>query len=484
MSSLTSRFKQLSKDTVIYGLGGALAKSVGFFLLPVYTRVFTPADYGTIEMLSILVSFLTMIMVMGMDSAQSFYFFEQKSNGVQAQARVVSSILQWRLIWGTAVLVVAMLFAPLLNAIFFSGTISWMYFAVAFSVALFNQLMSQSAEVFRLLYKPLKYICITLFHSLGAAALALVLILVFKKGILGFFLGSLIASIFAAILGWWLIRDYLDWSVSYRNWWPKLLRFGIPLVPSGFAMYVLISSDRWFIISLKSPEELGLYAVGAKFASVMALAVHTFRLAWWPVAMDAMQNESEKPLFRVVGRLYLGLGIASAVLLTAISPLLVRIMAAPGFFQAYPVVGILAWYPILYGFSLIVSCGIWKSEKTVFAPVIMGVAAILNIFLNAWWVPSYGGIGAATATAVSFLIWNILAIYISEKFWKVGYDYLVMISQVFIGALACGMILLAYQDEINWVMGCTIAGVSMVLLGASSISTMNLRTAIRLAFGR
>ena len=74
------RLKQLGKDTLIYGIGGILAKSVSFFLLPIYTRIFTPADYGTIEMLTVISSFLSAIMVMGMDSAQSMYFFKFKKN--------------------------------------------------------------------------------------------------------------------------------------------------------------------------------------------------------------------------------------------------------------------------------------------------------------------------------------------------------------------------------------------------------------------
>ena len=74
--SIKSRFKQLGKDSVIYGIGGIIAKGIGFFLLPVYTRIFSPAEYGTIEMLMVLNQFLGALLVMGMDAAQSFYFFE------------------------------------------------------------------------------------------------------------------------------------------------------------------------------------------------------------------------------------------------------------------------------------------------------------------------------------------------------------------------------------------------------------------------
>ena len=40
---------------------------------------------------------------MGMDSAQSFYFFEQREEGRSAQARLVSSIFQWRATWGIGI---------------------------------------------------------------------------------------------------------------------------------------------------------------------------------------------------------------------------------------------------------------------------------------------------------------------------------------------------------------------------------------------
>ena len=119
------RLKQLGKDTLIYGIGGILAKSVSFFLLPIYTRIFTPADYGTIEMLTVISSFLSAIMVMGMDSAQSMYFFKFKKNGKLAQAKIVSAILQWRLLWGISIVLLATLIAPILNAWLFQGKLSF-----------------------------------------------------------------------------------------------------------------------------------------------------------------------------------------------------------------------------------------------------------------------------------------------------------------------------------------------------------------------
>ena len=76
---MRSKIKQLAKDSITYGLGDIACKAILFLLIPVYTRIFIPAEYGSIETITMLVNFLGVFLMMGMDAAQSFYFFEQKS---------------------------------------------------------------------------------------------------------------------------------------------------------------------------------------------------------------------------------------------------------------------------------------------------------------------------------------------------------------------------------------------------------------------
>ncbi|MFX1535016.1 MAG: lipopolysaccharide biosynthesis protein [Promethearchaeota archaeon] len=474
------RLKQLGKDSLIYGIGGVLAKGISFFLLPVYTRIFTPADYGTIEMLTVLNSFLGSILVMGMDSAQSFYFFEQKKQSQDAQAKVVTSILQWRIIWGATIVLIATLISPLLNKHFFNGQLSWEYFAIAFVGTLFAQIMSQSAEVYRLLYRPWSYISVTLGQAMISAAIAITLIVCLGLGILGFFIGMLMGSILAAFFGWWRIRNYLNFSRWHSNWWPRLIKFGAPLVPAGLAIYVLNTADRWFINYYHDQHALGLYAVGAKFAMFIAVAVTTFRQAWWPVAMDAMHSEDGPALYRTIARLYMGVGSACIVILTAMSPYLVRWFTIPAYFQAYPIVGILSWYSIFYGFYLIGAAGIWKSEKTILAPVLSGLAALLNIGLNAWLVPHFGGIGAALATSASFGIWAVLALFVSERLWIVRYDYSIMGMQVALGAVICYVILMMYNQGQSLFPVAIVSTFAIVLLILLSVTRNHLKKAYKI----
>ncbi len=472
-----SRLRQLGKDSLIYGFGGAVGKGISFFLLPIYTRIFTPADYGMIEMMSVIVSLLTAILTMGMDSAQSFFFFEQREEGKQAQKQVVTAILQWRLTWGLGIVAITGAAAPLINTWFFGGQLPWMHFGVSFAGALFATVMTQSVEIFRLLYKPWSYIGIIVSRTVLAAGLTLFFVLALEQGIFSFFLGSAVSAFVLAWFGWIRVRDYLDFSTRYHKWWPRLLRFGAPLLPAGLAIYVMNTADRWFIQHYHGEDALGLYAVGAKFVLLMALAVDMFRKAWWPMAMDAMHSNDGPATFRMIARLFMGLGSAAVVYLAFLSPRLIRWLTAPAYHGAYPIVGVLAWKAVFYGFYLVGSPGIWKAERTYLSAFLMAGAGMLNFGLNWIFVPLYGGVGAALSTSISYFVLVVVAVSISEHLWKINFPYALLLTQVVLGTAS--MIWLMTTAAAMYVQ-VLVAHLTVAVLLLSAFDKTNRRTIVSL----
>ena len=436
-----TRLRQLGKDSIVYGIGRMVSQGIGLFLLPVYTRIFSPGEYGTVETMMLLIKLLSAVLVMGMDSAQSFYFFQQKANGIAAQKQVVTSILQWRLTWGVLIVSAACLAAPLMNRQLFAGTVPWPYFAVSFVGALLLTAFGQSIEVFRLLYRPWAYMGMTLAHSVLTAGSIVTLVIGFRLGVAGYFIGTAAAAFVACLFGWWLIRDYVDLTGWHRSWWPRLLKFGAPLLPAGVAFYVLSTADRWFVQHYAGQDALGVYAVGARFALVMAIGVEVFRKAWWPMAMDAMHSEDGPETFRMIAQLFMGLGVAAVVYLTLLAPWLVRRFSGPSFHDAHPLVGVLAWQGLFYGFFAIASAGLWKAEKSFITLVPMIAAAALNVGLNVYAVPTYGAMGAALSAAVSYFFWIAIVMTISERFWRVGFPIVILLAQIAAGAVTVAVLI-------------------------------------------
>jgi O-antigen/teichoic acid export membrane protein len=385
-------------------------------------------------MLTVIGSFLGSILLMGMDSAQSMYFFKLKKEGHQKQAQIVSSILQWRLISGAIIVIFSTAISPVLNTIFFGGKLHWEYFLVSFSGVLFIQITSQSAEVMRLLFRPWSYILVVLSQSVMAAAVALILILKFNQGILGFFWGGLVASFLVAAIGWYRVRSYLRFDKLHFDLWPMLLRFGIPLVPASLALYFMNTSDRWFIQHYHGDDALGLYAVGAKFAMLSSLAIETFRKAWWPLAMDSMHSEDGEKTFIFISNWYVCIGSLFILILTFLSPWLVEFITGPDFHDSWPIIGILTWKGLLYGYFMICSAGIWKAEKTYLNLYISLSILVIGLILNFLIVPTYGIVGASVATVFTFIIWIVITSIVSNFHWRIKFNYFFIIS-VFIISL-------------------------------------------------
>ena len=98
---------------------------------------------------------------------------------------------------------------------------------------------------------------------------------------------------------------------------------------------------------------------------------------------------------------------------------------------------------------LISSGGLWKQEKTKWVSVGMVLAIFINIVLAVLLVPAYQLIGAAAATAVAFLVWNIFTVIISEMLWPVHYPFGVFGLQIGAGVLAVTSILLLYAQSLG-----------------------------------
>jgi O-antigen/teichoic acid export membrane protein len=471
------RLKRLGKESLIYGLGGIIARAIGVVLLPIYTRILKPADYGDIEMLAVIGAFFGAILSTGMEAAQSFYFFEQKANGVDAQARVVSAIAQWRMSWGLVLVGVATATTPFINRVFFDGRLEWYYFALVFFSNWVVQFASQTTDVFRLTHRPWSYLGITLTGSLCSTSAAIIFVALLRWGVLGFVIGGAIGSSVAAVIGWWKIREYMSFRTWHRDWWPRILKFGTPMLPGALAMYVLNTSDRWFISYFHGPESLGIFSVGARFAGVITIAVVTFRKAWWPIAMETLHSEDGPPFFRFMARAYLGLTVIGIILLTAASPWLVKLITASAYHESYKVVGVLAWPAALYGLYSIVAAGVWKKEKTVLLPLSMAAGAVTTVILSLLLVPTYGAMGAAVAHALAFVVWNGLTVAISEKLWPVGHSLPVFGAQVAVGSAATWALIWVYGTKGSLWLVAGIVLLSCAIVAALSIDPETAGTA-------
>ena len=126
------------------------------------------------------------------------------------------------------------------------------------------------------------------------------------------------------------------------------------------------------------------------------------------------------------------------IIVTLLSPWLVEMLTVNEYYTAWPIVGILSWQSLFYGFFLIASAGIWKAEKTSLNFYIMIGATCFGLLMNWLLVPKYAEVGAAIATAITYLFWVVISMIVSEFFWKTAFSWIIFVIQVFSGAIFVG----------------------------------------------
>jgi O-antigen/teichoic acid export membrane protein len=418
---MLTKFKQLTKDSITYSLGSIISSLIGFFLIPVYTRVFAPSDYGIIELLLTVNGFLMLFVTLGTTAAQTRYFYDSERK--EHKREIVSTLLYFRLLWGAVVVGMCMLAASTFNQFIFKGEVPNTYFYLVFLSALFSAILSSIVEVYRLLLRPKPYLALTLSHSLLGTCFIILLVVYLKQGVMGYLVGHVVSILVIVPVAIFLLRDYIRPKFS-RPLLAKSLKFCVPLLPNGIAIWIITFSDRYFLILYTTLNEVGLYAVGAKFGLAIGLITGSFRLAWTPLALSVAKEHDAKAFYRNVATIYLvGLSFITIVL-TGLSKLLMIVMTQPDYYAGYTVIGILAYGAVFYGLYTISGLGMWLSKKTIFMTIAIFVSAVLNVALNILLIPVWGMLGAATATLCAYMVGNGLAFYFGEKCYHIGFNYI------------------------------------------------------------
>jgi O-antigen/teichoic acid export membrane protein len=449
-------FGRLGKQTLVYGIGGALLQAVGLVTLPIYARTFSPAQFGVLEVATVGFTALLVIVDSGMTSAaqRSFYDYpeEQAAERRAALATGLIIMLGMALVVATGVVVLG---RPISRALFGTPGDADLVRIVGVSVPVAT-LAAYLREVMRLRLRPWRYVTAAMIGAAGSAAAGIVAVLAFNAGVSGVLLGILIGSGLAALYGLAIAARDVAGRFSPGEL-RRMLHYGAPLIPAAAAMWGLTFLDRVMLSQLGSFSETGEYAVGSRYATLLMFGVTMFMTAYVPFMLSLWQEDVEtERQIRARVLTYTTLALVGGGLIVSLFAQEITTIIAPGYSKAYLVVGILSTGVALYSVASIAAAGISLARQTKYLGAYTVVAASLNIGLNFLLIPAWGMIGAATATAAAYGLLAILYYRKAQQIYPTPY----LVKRVLTTLLV----------------GCPLMGI-----GAISIRPLGLAIAVKLA---
>ncbi|HEY5260508.1 MAG TPA: oligosaccharide flippase family protein, partial [Solirubrobacteraceae bacterium] len=228
-------------------------------------------------------------------------------------------------------------------------------------------------------------------------AFTIALVVFANQGARGLLLGNFGATALTVLGLWWLLRRRFSLRVKLADL-RAMLAFGLPTVPADASVYALQVVDRLYLFRAVNHEAAGEYAIAVQLATVVFVFVRGFQYAWPPLAYSIDSDREASRLYSIVTTYFV---LATGVVVAAVALLgrwMVRLLAAPRFFDAHAALPWLALGWTLYGLYqvMIVITGRARVMQRNIPAAAAGLA--VNIVLLFVLVPSSGlGLGLAGA---------------------------------------------------------------------------------------
>jgi len=202
----------------------------------------------------------------------------------------------------------------------------------------------------------------------------------------------------------------------------EMLSFSLPLVPSSIAVYLALYVDRIAINELMTLGDVGIYGVGARIASVVALLMMGFQGALTPLVLQNYSNPSTPVELARIFRYFCAFALPFVLLLGLFSHELVWLFATPDYYGAREVIPILGLSTLIAG-MYVFAPGLFIRRKTWVFAMINTLAALANLGLNVVLIPLAGIVGASFSTLTTAIVGFASFLALSQSLYPVPHDW-------------------------------------------------------------
>ncbi len=426
-----SFLKIFLKDSLVYTLPTLISQGLAILLVPIYTRILLPADYGILDLLLAFGAFINLSIAFEISQGNAWYYIHAETAG--EKKKYASTAFTFTLICYAIFLVAGLAMAPSISEALLGGAGNQSIFRLAviyiWLSGIFNFLQNQ----LRWEMRSKDYTAASLVVAILTPIFALSFAYGLNLDLYGLLLGMAIGMGLAVLYSFSKLFRSLDLYI-YKKHLHDMLRYSLPLVPSSVAVFTSYYIDRLMLRHYMTLEDVGLYGVAFRLASVVGLLIVGFRVALTPLIL-ARHKEPETPgHIAFILRIFIIFALLLSLGLSIFAEEIFWIMTTPDFYPAAKIVPFLV-PAVLLSSMYIFAPGIDIVKKTHITLYITLSVAVLNIILNWFLIPRYGTVGAALSTLLGAAVMFLSYITLSQKFYPVPHQWKKYIPAIFLAVV-------------------------------------------------
>lgn len=376
-----------------YFIANVINKAIAFITIPIFTRLLTTSEYGTVSTYISCVAILQYFM--GLSSE-----YTVRSAYVDFKDEITQYMSSMYLLSSCCSMVISLIVIEINSVLHISSTLICICciiqsFMTYVNNAMSNKLMMDGAYA--------KRAVIMSGPNLLSAIMGIVFILLAPQNkVLGRIAGYVSATALIGIV--FLIKCWCNSPPAFsRKYWAYVLKISPPLVLHGLSLIILSQVDRVMITAMVSSSETGIYSIIYSLSMVAMAITNAVDGIWTPwFTQNYIKNEYNN-INRKAQRYLILVSIIMMVIML-IAPEILKIMTPESYWEGMsmiPPLVLASFFIYMYSFFINLEL-LEKNTKSI--AIITLMAAIVNILLNYILIPHFNGLAAAWTTLISYIL--------------------------------------------------------------------------------
>ncbi len=205
----------------------------------------------------------------------------------------------------------------------------------------------------------------------------------------------------------------------HNRYW---LTASIPFMALSGTVLLLSQTDTIMIGMFWGAESAGIYSVASKIAAIFSFGVAAIGVVLAPMVAKLYEEGRLPELQRIVThatRVVFAFSILAGSILFVLGDQIIGLFGI-SFMPAYFPMAILVFGQIVNSLAGPVGIIMTMTKHQTEAMYVVGANAVLNIILNYLFIPVFGLSGAAMASCITMVLWNIILVFRVKKHLQIN----------------------------------------------------------------
>lgn len=427
---------RLVRDSLVYGVSAVLSKGLGLVLLVVYGRSLAPGAFGALELVTTWGVLVSMTVALEVSQGLGRHYADADE---RAKTELLSTAWWFSAAMYLVFVAVTYPFASDLAGLLFGrpdlATACRLGIVSIALNATFNFLLNQ----FRWQLQTVWYAGMSIAYAALTLSLTVLLTTALDLGLVGVLAAQCLAAAIASAAALVVLRGRIGLTFATEAL-GRMLRFSIPLVPAGVAIFASMYLSRFALNEFGTLHDVGVFGLANRIAGIAGLLVVGVQGALTPLVYRHYKEPGTPGALATLFSWFCGLALLLCLALGLFAGELFTLFSTPRY-NADP--RLLAVLPaaLLLAQMYIFAPGIAIAKKTRLQLLIVTISGVVSLVFNLLLVPGLGSLGAALATLAAAVVMFGLWVILSQRFYPVPFAWgrLTVAAGVFLGCLAAGL---------------------------------------------